>query len=96
MFGDQALILLKLMGHSANVPGALLAADLPASLKRLEEAVAENKQLPELQDSAIIDDDEPPVSLSQRALPLIELLKAAEKDKCNVMWDTSSKYNTGI
>lgn len=45
MFGDQAVILLKLMGHSASVPGALLAVDIPASLKRLEEAVAENRQL---------------------------------------------------
>jgi hypothetical protein len=31
MFGDIALTLLKKMGHSANVPGAILAADIPAA-----------------------------------------------------------------
>jgi hypothetical protein len=96
MFGDQAIILLKLMGHSGSVPGALLAVDIPASLQRLEEVVAGSKPLPERQDTKQADDDEPPVSLSQRALPLIELLKAAEKNKCNVMWEVSSKYSTGI
>jgi hypothetical protein len=31
-------------------------------------------------------EDDPPVSLSHRALPLIELLKAAARDECSVMW----------
>ncbi|WP_372738957.1 DUF1840 domain-containing protein [Neptunomonas sp.] len=97
MFGDQAVTLLKLMGHSGHVPGTLLAADIPASLKRLEDALAENKQQAELQDcEQTEDDDEPPVSLSKRALPLIKLLKAAKVNASNVMWDISSKYNTGI
>ncbi|MBE0436458.1 MAG: DUF1840 family protein, partial [Methylomicrobium sp.] len=30
---------------------------------------------------------EKPVSLAHRALPLIELLTAAAKANCNVMWD---------
>lgn len=29
MFGDVAVHLLKLMGHSATMPGALLAEDIP-------------------------------------------------------------------
>lgn len=91
MFGDQAITLIKLMGHSGNVPGTILAADIPASLKRLENAIAENTDLPESQNSEQDKDDESPVSLSHRALPLIELLKAAETEDCNVMWDTSSK-----
>jgi hypothetical protein len=33
------------------------------------------------------EEDEPVVRLSQRALPLIELLEAAVKDECDVMWD---------
>jgi len=40
--------------------------------------------------SAEEDDDEAPVSLSHRALPLIELLKAAAKAQVNVMWDSNS------
>mgnify|MGYP000420435862 CR=1 FL=1 len=34
------------------------------------------------------EDDEPPVSLAHRALPLIELLRAAAKARHNVMWDS--------
>jgi len=89
MFGDVALHLLKLMGHSATVPGALLAEDIPAALQRLEAAVEADKQSPEPEQSEEGEEDEA-VSLSHRALPLIELLKAAAKEKCNVMWDSNS------
>lgn len=91
MFGDQAITLIKSMGHSGNVPGTILASDISASLKCLENTIAENAGLPEPATSEQAKDDEPPVSLAHRALPLIELLKAAEKEECNVMWDASSK-----
>ncbi|MEJ2385853.1 MAG: DUF1840 domain-containing protein [Chromatiaceae bacterium] len=90
MFGDVAVRLLKLMGHSGTVPSALLAEDVQAALERLEAAVEAGEQLPEPDESAQREDDEPAVSLPHRALPLIELLKAAAKAKCNVMWDSSS------
>ncbi|MGB5444569.1 MAG: DUF1840 family protein [Psychromonas sp.] len=35
------------------------------------------------------EEDEPDVSLALRALPLLELLRAAAKEKCNVMWDSN-------
>ena len=44
MFGDVAIRLLELMGHSGTVPGALLADDVQAALKRLEAAVEADKQ----------------------------------------------------
>jgi hypothetical protein len=87
MFGDVALRLLKLMGHSGTVPGALLAEDVPAALARLQAAIAAEKRLPEVK-TADTEDDEPAVSLPHRALPLIELLKAAAKAECDVMWDS--------
>ena len=90
MFGDVALRLLKLMGHSATVPGALLAEDIPAALQRLEAAVETDKKLPEPEQSEAGEEGEAAVSLSHRALPLIELLKAAAKEKSNVMWDSGS------
>ncbi|MGA7979180.1 MAG: DUF1840 domain-containing protein [Chromatiaceae bacterium] len=90
MFGDVAVRLLKLMGHSGTVPSALLAEDVQAALERLEAAVEAGEQLPEPEESAQRDDDEPAVSLPHRALPLIELLKAAANAKCNVMWDSSN------
>ena len=79
MFGDVAVHLLKMMGHSGTVPSALLAADVPAALERLEAAVAAEGDSPAPGESSQPEDEEPPVSLSHRALPLIELLKAAAK-----------------
>ena len=57
MFGDVALALLKMMGHSGTVPSAIQAAE-----------------------------DEPQVSISNRALPLINLLTAAAQAGSDVMW----------
>jgi hypothetical protein len=36
MHGDAAVALLKGMGHSGTVPGAILAADLPDALAQLQ------------------------------------------------------------
>jgi hypothetical protein len=90
MFGDVAQTLLKLMGQSGRIPGALLAADIPQALARLKAAVAEHPDLaldpapPSRQ-----GDDEPGrhVSLANRALPLIDLLTTAAARGKNVMWD---------
>ena len=85
MFGDVALAMLKMMGHSATVPGAILAADVPAALNKLTAAIeAQQEPAPvEAQD----DEDEPVVSMAHRAMPLIDLLNAAAKAECNVMWE---------
>jgi len=84
MFGDVALAMLKMMGHSATVPGAILAADVPAALSRLTAAIdAEKASPPPVEDK---DADEPVVGLAHRALPLIELLAAAAKAESNVIW----------
>lgn len=83
MFGDVALNMLEMMGHSATVPGAILAEDIPAALDQLTIAINAEKPLPQAQDE---DDDERVVSIAHRGLPLINLLTAAVKANCNVMW----------
>ena len=83
MFGDVALALLKMMGHSGTVPSAILAADVPAALSRLTAGIEAAKAAPSVEDE---DEDEPQVSLSNRALPLINLLTAAAQEGCDVMW----------
>lgn len=83
MFGDVALSMLKMMGHSATVPGAILAADVPVALSRLTAALGEETTTPPIADK---DADEPAVSMAHRGLPLINLLTAAAKADCNVMW----------
>ena len=83
MFGDVALALLKMMGHSGTVPSAILAADVPAALSRLTAGIEAAKAVPSVDDE---DEDEPQVSLSNRALPLINLLTAAAQAGSDVMW----------
>lgn len=91
MFGEVGIALLKLMGHSGTVPGALLAEDVPAYLARLKDAVEQNPNAP-LNPKPVDDDprarSEQSVSLSHRALPLIDLMEAAVRDEKNVMWSS--------
>jgi hypothetical protein len=90
MFGNDALAMLKMMGHSGTVPGAILAADVPEALSRLTAALEAQKEAsPPVEDEdaeAEAEAEEPVVSMANRALPLIELLTAAAKANCNVMW----------
>lgn len=86
MFGDVAIHLLKLMGHSGQVPSALLAEDVADALEKLEAAIEDENQQQSVQEIAEPQDNEPVITLSQCASPLMELLRAAENSKCNVMW----------
>jgi len=83
MFGDVALAMLKMMGHSGTVPGAIHAEDVPEALSLLKAAIAANKALPPVEDQ---DADVPVVSMANRALPLIDLLTDAAKSGSYVMW----------
>lgn len=89
MFGDIAQQLLKMMGHSGTVPSAILAEDVPVALDRLKRAIAVEKSAMTAEPPGTMQDedmDDQTVSLAYRALPLIELLDAAVKGNCNVMW----------
>lgn len=82
MFGDVALVMLEMMGHSPTVPGAILAEDVPVALNRLKSAVDKVA-------APTADDEEKGtrvVSMTHRALPLIELLESASRKESNVMW----------
>lgn len=83
MFGDVALAMLKMMGHSPSVPGAILAADIPVYLTRLQAAIDAQKALPPAEGN---NADGQGVSVAHRALPLLELLANAAKAESNVMW----------
>ena len=83
MFGEVGFAMLTMMGQSGTIPCAILAADVPAALSRLTAAINAEKILSRL---AHQNTDEPEISMANRALPLIDLLTAAAKAKCNVMW----------
>jgi hypothetical protein len=92
MHGDAAVTLLKAMGHSGTVPGAILAADLPAALARLRKALEEQARLPPPPEPATTDEDdererEPPISMRMRALPLIDMIETAIARDSDLMWE---------
>lgn len=84
MFGDVALQLLKMMGHSGAVPGALMPEDIPIALENLRASLAQVEKSPTA-DLGV--EDEPVVSISHRAMPLLALLEAAAREEVPVMWD---------
>jgi hypothetical protein len=95
MFGDVAQELLKLMGQTGVVPGALLAADIAPALERLKRAIAVVGDRPAGNPprSAQDEDEErapPLVSLRQRAVPLIGLLEAAAAAEASVTWTSTT------
>jgi hypothetical protein len=88
MLGDTAVQLLQLMGHSGTVPSAILSADIPAALEKLERALAQSTaDAPSAGTNQSDHEREPRVSLQQRAFPLIQLLKTAAKQGCDLTWE---------
>lgn len=76
--GDVAVKLLEYMQHGTNIPGAIVAEEVPDALAYLRKAVSQEMQTP--------NSEEPEISIDKRALPLINLLEAACKAKCDVLW----------
>jgi len=98
MFGDIAVQLLKLMGATGRVPGALSPGDVPDALKRLESALDQltiQQQTParpaDNEDSATDEDQDnekaPAVGLPTRAVPLVSIMKRAAAAHKEVMWE---------
>ena len=88
MFGEVALRLLKMMGRRGTVPSAISAEDIPAALESLRKSIADADAA--LEDQPPHDEEEGeerPVSLHNRALPLIEMLEAAQSEDVAVMWE---------
>ena len=98
MFGDIAVALLRLMGMSGSVPGAVLARDIPAALHRLRQAVdspeGERVLEPSGPDKHVDQADRPDaprVRLRTRAFPLVQMLEAAAAADCDVIWEEADK-----
>lgn len=83
MFDAPALSLIKSMGRSDSIPGALNPDEVEQALQSLKTAL--NKASAKSGDSW--DDDS--VSLSHRGAPLVELLENALKEGEHVIWEKS-------
>lgn len=94
MFGDAATDLLKLMGHSGDIPGAIMGKDIGAATDALKQNLANLPEAAVSTDAGSADDNDNDdersnhVALATRAVPLLELLEAATASGANVMWDT--------
>jgi hypothetical protein len=83
MFGDIAVTLLKMMGHSGTVPSALLAKDIPAAAGQLKSALAMTTD----SDATPSEEGEGSrVSLRKRAFPLVELMDRAAARGVDITW----------
>ena len=101
MFGDIAAELLRHMGMSGMVPGAVLAREVPEALRRLRQAVESSEgdrimgpprsksERKESEEDA--DQEVAKINLRTRAYPLIQLLETAAAEDCAVVWEDSSK-----
>ena len=101
MFKDSAVALLKLMGATGHIPGALSGADVQAALAKLESEVerlktvthADTPARPADNEDWAADEDaktkdrEPPVTLAVRAVPLLSLMKRAAAANAQVVWE---------
>ena len=103
MFEDVAVQLLKLMGATGRIPGALGPEDVGPALRQLENATEQIKagthvtpaRPADNEDAKNEDEDdedrEPPVDLATRAVPLLSILKRAAAAKAEVMWEGKGK-----
>jgi hypothetical protein len=94
MQGEPAVALLRLGSHSGTVPGAVLAADLPAFLDKLRRGLDlhgdELSPAPPSADPQRPDDEEPrerPISLRHRAVPLLDMIQTAIARDSDLMWE---------
>ncbi len=90
MFDSAAKSLLKMMGQSGNVPGAIMAADVAAARASLQQKLAVDQSneasASEKADSSG-NEGEAAVSLSTRAIPLLEMLQAAIAENHDIIWE---------
>jgi hypothetical protein len=92
MHGDAAVTLLKAMGHSGTVPGAILEADLPEALALLRRRLDEEAKTPPAPPPPPDEEEdeqerEPPVTLRMRAVPFIDMVETAIRLGSDLMWE---------
>jgi len=85
MYTETAQRLLDIIGKPMSERGVITSEQLDEALARLLQAVEgeQDAGMPAEQDGPAF---EQPVSLRQRAYPLIEMLRAARKRRVDVTW----------
>ena len=93
-FKDAALKLLQLMGRDDKVPSALYADDVGAALMQLQQGLAaiadSEREKAEQAEAAMANQPaggKVHVSLTVRAVPLLEMIETAVRQPSDLMWE---------
>lgn len=94
MFAETAHRLFEIIGRKDSIRGVITPDDLPAAIAAIEAAIAAERERDEAAQAAAeeairsgeITPATRPVSLAQRAWPLLEMLRAANKKSVEVTW----------
>jgi hypothetical protein len=92
MLNDTGEVMLELMDFGSLMPGAIAANDVPQALSNLQKNLADksdqkDQEYDENEDENEDEEDQTsPVSMTTRAMPLLELLKSAANNDNNVSW----------
>lgn len=101
MFGEVAHRLMRLMGKEATAQGIVTVEQLPDAIARLRAAIEQDKEqhaglvaealdaLDSASSGADAERPDPmsqPVSLTQRAVPLLEMLERSQRHDQPVVW----------
>ena len=92
MLNDTGEVMLELMDFGSLMPGAIAANDVPQALSNLQKKLADksdqkDQEYDENDDENEDEEDQTsPVSMTTRAMPLLELLKSAANNDNNVSW----------
>jgi len=90
MFGGMAIELIKMLGASGRVPGAIRADDIGPAVLRLQRELAAGSGVsaPEANPNPGSESDaEAAIPLVTRAAPLLELLRRSDAVSSPVLWD---------
>jgi len=92
MLNDVGTTMLEMIDFGYLVPGAIAAKDVNQALTNLQKNLANKKVEKDLEDLEDLDNldeeekDQPIISLSTRAIPLLKLLDSAYENGNNVSW----------
>jgi hypothetical protein len=94
MFAETARRIFDIIGRQEAPRGVITAEQVPDALRKLVAAVDEEKeQIKAAKEDAELQDkqgegtvQQQPVTLAQRAFPLIEMLRAAQTKNVDVTW----------
>ncbi len=91
MFAENARRIFEIIGRPESERGVITAAQVPDALQRLTAAVEQEKAQQKTDPAQPETDNDGVrqargVTFSQRAFPLIEMLRAAQKKNADITW----------